>query len=148
MTSENDAETRMTPEDDDLVAIFEDGPVADVAVAGRWKVAIIDDDPAVHSGTKYALSDYQLAGHRLDLHSAFSAAEGRSLLARHPDMAVVLLDVVMESDGAGLDLVEYIRKELGNDTVRIILRTGQPARRRSGRSSSTMTSTTTRPRPS
>ncbi|PTM61049.1 response regulator receiver sensor signal transduction histidine kinase [Phreatobacter oligotrophus] len=126
MTSENDAETRMTPEDDDLVAIFEDGPVADVAVAGRWKVAIIDDDPAVHSGTKYALSDYQLAGHRLDLHSAFSAAEGRSLLARHPDMAVVLLDVVMESDGAGLDLVEYIRKELGNDTVRIILRTGQP----------------------
>jgi signal transduction histidine kinase/CheY-like chemotaxis protein len=126
MTSENDADTRMTPEDDDLVAIVEDGPSDEVAVAGRWKVAIIDDDAAVHSGTKYALSDYQLAGHRLDLYSAFSAAEGRSLLARHPDMAVVLLDVVMESDGAGLDLVEYIRKELGNDTVRIILRTGQP----------------------
>lgn len=114
------------PEDDELVAILDDGPVAPEAEAGRWKVAIIDDDAAIHSGTKYALSDYQLAGHRLDLYSAFSAAEGRTLLARHPDMAVVLLDVVMESDGAGLDLVDYIRNELKNDTVRIILRTGQP----------------------
>ncbi len=112
--------------DDDLIPILEDEPVAPRIDAPRWKVAIIDDDPAVHSGTKYALSDYELAGQRLDLYSAFSAAEGRSLLSAHPDMAVVLLDVVMESDGAGLDLVEYIRKDLRNDTVRIILRTGQP----------------------
>src|SRR6188472_1976595 len=41
-------------------------------------------------------------------------------------MAVVLLDVVMESEGAGLELVEYIRNEIKNETVRIILRTGQP----------------------
>ena len=32
----------------------------------------------------------------------------------------------METDAAGLDLVEYIRNELKNETVRIILRTGQP----------------------
>ncbi len=44
----------------------------------------------------------------------------------NPDVAVVLLDVIMESDTAGLELVEFIRKELKNDTVRIILRTGQP----------------------
>jgi signal transduction histidine kinase len=36
-----------------------------------------------------------------------------------------LLDVVMEHDAAGLDLVEYIRSELGNRRIRIILRTGQ-----------------------
>ena len=112
--------------DDDLIPILDDEPVIAAIDAPRWKVAIIDDDAAVHSGTKYALSDYQLGGQRLDLYSAFSAAEGRTLLAAHPDMAVVLLDVVMESDGAGLDLVEYIRKDLANDTVRIILRTGQP----------------------
>jgi len=112
--------------DDDLIVILEDEPVAVRVDAPRWKVAIIDDDPAVHSGTKYALSDYELAGQRLDLYSAFSAAEGRTLLGAHPDMAVVLLDVVMESDDAGLDLVEHIRKDLRNDTVRIILRTGQP----------------------
>src|SRR5918997_1359686 len=50
----------------------------------------------------------------------------RELLRAHPDIAVVLLDVVMETEGAGLDLVDYIRTELKNETVRIILRTGQP----------------------
>jgi signal transduction histidine kinase/DNA-binding NarL/FixJ family response regulator len=112
--------------DDDLIPVLEDEPHVPAPDLHRWKVAIIDDDPAVHSGTRYALSDYQLAGARLELLSAFSAAEGRTLMAKHPDMAVVLLDVVMESDGAGLELVQYIREQLKNDTVRIILRTGQP----------------------
>src|SRR5258705_6903521 len=44
----------------------------------------------------------------------------------NPDIAAVLLDVIMETDVAGLALVEYIRTELKNETVRIILRTGQP----------------------
>src|SRR5438132_8720027 len=42
------------------------------------------------------------------------------------NIAVILLDVVMETDAAGLDLVEYIRNDIKNETVRIILRTGQP----------------------
>ncbi|MCZ0738198.1 ATP-binding response regulator [Phreatobacter sp. AB_2022a] len=112
--------------DDDLIQVVEDEPAARGRDQHRWKVAIIDDDPAVHSGTRYALYDYELAGAGLELLSAYSAAEGRALLAAHPDMAVVLLDVVMESDGAGLELVEEIRNVLKNDTVRIILRTGQP----------------------
>jgi signal transduction histidine kinase len=113
-------------DDDDLIRVVEDDAAEAPAATHRWKVAVIDDDPAVHSGTNYALYDYELGGTRLELLSAYSAAEGRALLAAHPDMAVVLLDVVMESDGAGLDLVQYIRNELKNDTVRIILRTGQP----------------------
>ena len=44
----------------------------------------------------------------------------------HPDVAAVLLDVIMETDDAGLDLVQFIRNTLKNETVRIILRTGQP----------------------
>ncbi len=91
-----------------------------------WKVAVIDDDAAVHDGTRFALQDYALNGRGLELISARSAAEGRRLIADHPDTAVIFLDVVMESDTAGLDLVDVIRRELGNDTVRIILRTGQP----------------------
>src|SRR5262249_4954729 len=62
----------------------------------------------------------------LEILSAYSAAEGRELMRRHADVAVVLLDVIMESDTAGLGLVEYIRNDLKNETVRIILRTGQP----------------------
>ncbi len=111
----------------DLLIFVEDEPAAAAPEAGApWKVAVIDDDPGVHDGTRFALADYRLNGRGLELYSARSAKEGRDLLARHPDTAVVLLDVVMETDGAGLDLVEFIRKELKNETVRIILRTGHP----------------------
>ena len=82
--------------------------------------------PAVHEGTRFALSDYNLHGATLEILSAYSAAEGRTLMRDNPDIAAVLLDVIMETDVAGLDLVEYIRNELKNETVRIILRTGQP----------------------
>src|ERR1700724_2601954 len=94
--------------------------------ARKWKIAVIDDDQAVHDGTRFALSDYSLNGQTLEILSAYSAAEGRALMRAPPAIAAVLLDVIMETDAAGLDLVEYIRNEIKNETVRIILRTGQP----------------------
>jgi signal transduction histidine kinase len=113
--------------DDDIVPLIEDsGAPADDDAGRRWKIAVIDDEPAVHEGTRFALSDYRLHGAALEILSAHSAAEGRELMRRHPDVAVVLLDVIMESDTAGLELVDFIRNELKNETVRIILRTGQP----------------------
>src|SRR5262252_2361965 len=113
--------------DDDIVHLIEDPSGEPPPEQGpRWKIAVIDDEPAVHDGTRFALSDYKLNGQGLEILSAYSAAEGRELLRKHADVAVVLLDVIMESDTAGLELVEYIRKELKNETVRIILRTGQP----------------------
>jgi signal transduction histidine kinase/DNA-binding NarL/FixJ family response regulator len=113
--------------DEDIVHLVEDqGEERPPDYSRRWKIAIIDDEPAVHEGTRFALADYKLNGQGLEILSAYSAAEGRQLMRRHPDVAVVLLDVIMESDIAGLELVEFIRNELKNDTVRIILRTGQP----------------------
>jgi signal transduction histidine kinase len=112
--------------EDDIIHLI-DEPEDRVADLGpRWKIAVIDDEPAVHDGTKFALHDYRLNGQGLEILSAYSAAEGRQLLRANPDVAVVLLDVIMESDTAGLELVEYIRNDLKNETVRIILRTGQP----------------------
>ncbi len=111
----------------EFIVLVDDGPDRRPAQpAARWKVAVIDDDLSVHSGTRFALQDYQLHGRRLELLFASSAKEGRALLEAHPDIAIVLLDVVMENDRAGLDLVEYIRTDLGNEVARIILRTGQP----------------------
>ncbi|MGE5778770.1 MAG: DUF3369 domain-containing protein, partial [Hyphomicrobiales bacterium] len=112
--------------DDDIVQLIEDPGEKPAEQGPRWKIAVIDDEPAVHDGTRFALSDYRLNGQGLEILSAYSAAEGRELLRRHPDIAVVLLDVIMETDTAGLGLVEFIRKDLKNETVRIILRTGQP----------------------
>src|SRR6266487_1903826 len=112
--------------DDDIVQLIEDPGEKPAEQGPRWKIAVIDDEPAVHDGTRFALSDYRLNGQGLEILSAYSAAEGRELMRKHPDVAVVLLDVIMESDTAGLDLVEYIRRDLKNETVRVILRTGQP----------------------
>jgi signal transduction histidine kinase/CheY-like chemotaxis protein len=112
-------------EQDEFLQLVDDPERAPEA-GPRWKIAVIDDDPAVHDGTRFALADYQLNGQQLEILSASSAAEGRELLARHPDVAAVLLDVIMETDSAGLELVHYIRNSLKNETVRIILRTGQP----------------------
>src|SRR5829696_7999929 len=114
-------------EEDDFLTLIEDGLLeVRPPTAAPWKIAIIDDDPAVHDGTRFALYDYTLNGQRLQILSGYSAQEGRELMRAHPDMAVVLLDVVMESEVAGLELVDHIRNELRNETVRIILRTGQP----------------------
>ena len=114
-------------EEAEFLTLIDDEPAAPAHPSGpRWKVAVVDDDPAVHDATRFALQDFTLHGRGLDLLSARSAAEGRDLLARHPDTAVMLLDVVMETEGAGLDLVQHVRDELKNETVRIILRTGQP----------------------
>jgi signal transduction histidine kinase len=116
----------MADQDDVLHLIEDSGPEPEQSTARRWKIAVIDDDQAVHEGTRFALSDYTLNGQSLEILSAYSAAEGQVLMRQHPDIAAVLLDVIMETDAAGLDLVEYIRNEIKNETVRIILRTGQP----------------------
>jgi signal transduction histidine kinase len=112
-------------DDNDFIRVIDESEAAP-APQPTWKVAVIDDDPAVHEGTRFALYDYNLNGHGIEILSAHSAAEGRELMRRDPNIAVILLDVVMETDDAGLRLVDYIRTQLKNETVRIILRTGQP----------------------
>src|SRR5712691_222724 len=113
--------------DNDILTLIEDEESAVGPHYGApWKVAVIDDDPAVHEGTRFALYDYSLHEQGIEIISAYSAEEGRELMRSSANIAVILLDVVMETDDAGLALVEYIRTELKNETVRIILRTGQP----------------------
>ncbi|WP_219641442.1 DUF3369 domain-containing protein [Cohnella sp. CFH 77786] len=92
----------------------------------HWKVIIVDDELEVHHLTRMVLSDFEFDGQRLEFQSAYSEEEARQVLRDHPDAAIVLLDVVMDQDDSGLKLVRYIREELKNQAVRIILRTGQP----------------------
>jgi len=94
--------------------------------SGSWKVLIVDDEPEVHAVTKLALSDFSFQGKNLEFISAYSGAEAKKMIEQHPDAAIMLLDVVMETDDAGLLVARYIREELHNHYVRIILRTGQP----------------------
>lgn len=91
-----------------------------------WKIVIADDDPDVHSVTRMLLKDFVFEGRGLEFIAAMSGAETREALRDHPDTAVLLLDVVMESEQAGLEVVRYIRRDLANVNLRIVLRTGQP----------------------
>ncbi|WP_042445851.1 GGDEF domain-containing response regulator [Azospirillum sp. B510] len=91
-----------------------------------WPVLVVDDDEQVHAMTRVLLNDFEFEGRRFSVISAFSAAEARTILAERNDLPVVLLDVVMETQDAGLRLVHHIRRDLGNRHIRIILRTGQP----------------------
>src|SRR6202171_4591130 len=116
----------MSDEQDDMRAIDDAGAPRVEEAGPAWKIAVIDDDAAVHEGTRFALYDYSLNGQGIEIISAYSAAEGRALMGSVPDIAVILLDVVMETDDAGLKLVDFIRNDLKNESVRIILRTGQP----------------------
>jgi len=91
-----------------------------------WVVMIVDDDPAVHQVTQLVMADFEFAGRRLQFLNAYSGSEARDVLRDRQDIALILLDVVMESEHAGLDVARFIREELRNTHVRIVLRTGQP----------------------
>ena len=109
-------------------SIFNDsGDISEQKETGRyWKVIIADDDEQVHSSTKIVLSDLIFEDKKINFLSAYSSRELKDVLINNPDTAVILLDVVMESYSAGLDIVKVIREELKNKNIRIILRTGQP----------------------
>lgn len=96
------------------------------AAQERIKVIIADDEPEVHAVTRFVLKDYQYQGKKLEFFSAYSGEEAKLLLREHPDASLILLDIVMERDDSGLEVAEYIRENLHNNLIRIILRTGQP----------------------
>src|SRR5258708_21477422 len=107
--------------EDDIVHLIDDPGDEPPEQGPRWKIAVIDDEPAVHDGTRFALSDYRLNGQPLEILSAYSAAEGRELMRRQADAPAVLLDVIIWSGAAGLGLLEYIPNHSNHDLVRSIL---------------------------
>ena len=91
-----------------------------------WKVLVVDDEVDIRTLTKLSLKGFNFDQRGLQFFEAGSAYQARQLLAEHDDIAVALIDVVMETDDAGLKLVEYIRDELKNRMIRLVIRTGQP----------------------
>ncbi|HJV91860.1 MAG TPA: DUF3369 domain-containing protein, partial [Azonexus sp.] len=114
--------------DDEIVDfVTDEAPPAEPADNDEvWKLLVVDDDDEVHEATLFALHDIRLCGRRLQLIQAHSAAEAAAIMGREAEIAVLLLDVVMESPDAGLRLIKLIRQDLHRTEVRIVLRTGQP----------------------
>lgn len=91
-----------------------------------WKILIVDDEGDIHAVTKLVLADFTFRERGLTFIDAYNGYSACKIMDEHPDMAVILLDVVMESRDAGLHVIQHIRNRLKNSRVRIILRTGQP----------------------
>ena len=91
-----------------------------------WKILVIDDDPGIHAVTRLNLRRVRYRERALSLINVFSAEAARAVLEQESDVALALIDVVMETEHAGLDLVEFIRSALHNPAIRLVLRTGQP----------------------
>ena len=112
--------------DDFLFADEEDVEEVVAEPQPTWKVMIVDDEPAVHEVTHLAIGQIVFQNKGLSFVDAYSGEEAKRLIVEHPDTALVLLDVVMETDDAGLRVARFIREEAKNHFVRIVLRTGQP----------------------
>ncbi len=91
-----------------------------------WKILVVDDEKSIHDITQSALKHVIIDNCRLELVFALSAAEAKERLEEHSDIAMALIDVIMETPSAGLDLVNYIRNDLKNNFIRLVIRTGQP----------------------
>ena len=102
-------------------AIKTPGPADDLV----WCVLVVDDDPEVHAVTKLALRDFKFENRDVQIISAYSAEEAKVLFEQRTDISLALVDVVMETEHAGLELVKHLRVEKGNHKVRLVLRTGQ-----------------------
>jgi diguanylate cyclase (GGDEF)-like protein len=114
------------PAEADELLFAEDLPQDDREPGQVWRVLIVDDEPDVHRATTFALSDVIIMGRTLEFLHAYTSEQAVSVLRQEAGIAVILLDVVMESEHAGLELVKTIRQSLKLADVRIILRTGQP----------------------
>ncbi len=113
--------------EDELFSFDDEARSEEESDAGPcWYVLIVDDDQDVHQSTCFALANTEILGRPLHFLHAYSATQAIDILNEQTQVAVILLDVVMESEHAGLHLVRRIREELHNSEARIILRTGQP----------------------
>ncbi|HHW68189.1 MAG: hypothetical protein PWP07_1430 [Epulopiscium sp.] len=91
-----------------------------------YKVLIVDDERDVHVITDMVLDGLDFGSFGLKLLHAYSEREAKQILLQHDDIAVILLDVVMETEKSGIEIVSFIRDKLKNYDIQIILRTGQP----------------------
>lgn len=92
----------------------------------EWKILIVDDEEDVHVVTQMLFEGVSYQNKPVNLYDAYSGKQAKEILSQEPDIALVFLDVVMETSHAGLEVVKYLREELKNLSTRIILRTGQP----------------------
>ncbi|XZN91387.1 MAG: adenylate/guanylate cyclase domain-containing protein [Microcoleus sp.] len=122
----SEASQKLFDADDENLIFIEEDERESKTLESSWKVLIVDDEIEIHHITKLALKEFCFENKSINFVSAYSGKEAKEIIKENQDIALILLDVVMETEEAGLEVVKYIRDILDNKIVRIILRTGQP----------------------
>lgn len=119
----------MIEEEDNFDSLFaeeDESAAQDTQNEQVWKILLVDDEQDIHSAIRLALDNFSYEGKKIKFFDAYSGEEARKVLLENADIALILLDVVMETSHAGLDFVKYIRDDLKNQFIRVVLWTGQP----------------------
>ncbi|MBZ8180185.1 response regulator [Oscillatoria salina] len=125
--TEREENSPLSEDEGDRDLVFAEEEIAQFASTDTyWKLLIVDDDRQVHDVTKLSLKNFTFACKKINFFSAYTQQEAQQIINNHPDIAVILLDIVMEKNDSGLELINYIRNSLKNELARIIIRTGQP----------------------
>ncbi|MCB1954441.1 MAG: EAL domain-containing protein [Rhodocyclaceae bacterium] len=124
MSRETATQLDEAPDEDLVFAPEDDIPARDSREV--WRVLAVDDDKGFQDTTALSLRHTRILGRPIQLVQAYSLAEAARCLAQDRDFAVILADVVMETEDAGLRLVKGVRETLGLFEPRIVLLTGQP----------------------
>ena len=82
------------------------------------KILSVEDDQDYQEALLNGLSALNYDNKEVEFLTASSAADAATVIAANPDISVMFLDVVMETDVAGLRLIRTIREVIGNDLVR------------------------------
>ncbi|PHR72312.1 MAG: two-component system response regulator [Arcobacter sp.] len=105
---------------------FKDEPlVTKILKKKKLKIVVADDEEDVHILTRNVLRKFEYDNKELEIISTYTGKETIEVLKQNPDVVLLLLDVIMETDDAGLEVCKKIRNELNNHSIQIILRTGQ-----------------------
>ncbi|WAJ69300.1 DUF3369 domain-containing protein [Catenovulum adriaticum] len=90
-----------------------------------WKILIVDDDKFIHQVTQLVLKNAIIEDKGILLLNAYTANQAKVIFQQQPDIALAFIDVVMETNSAGLELIRWVRQTLNNPVTRLVLRTGQ-----------------------
>lgn len=87
----------------------------------NWKVLIVDENDFTHVDIKENINNLKFENKYINFYDAYTVGEAISILREENDMALVLINVDIETKDYGLKLVKHIRETLNLIDIRILL---------------------------
>ncbi len=100
--------------------------------ADCWSVLVVDDDPVVRHLTRENLRGVDVDGLPLEIDACENTDAARKLIAA-TEYALIIMDVAIETEFAGLDLVEELKRSPGVGFTQVVVQSATPMTERSGR---------------